>query len=149
MERKFCERLNGAFRRYIESDEGDVLDNFETAIIFTLKRKNLLQQQLAQLQVSNNNLESLNELNVKLDDVRVTINQMNEDIKQLKQQSNKQFRTHFEKLSTKLKSTTFNDNKDKQQPETHINDTTSSTSSSSSTTNKKSSIKNRSSCIIC
>lgn len=86
----FTANLNQTFKKYIESDDGLALSNFETAVIFVLKRKDYFQPASV-----NNQTES------KLENLEQGLSQLNEEIKGLKTCC-KQFKAQSEKLSEKI-----------------------------------------------
>jgi len=85
----YTENLNKTFKRFVESDKAEFLDNFETAVIFIMKRKEHNQSQL------------LDDICNKQNEHITLINHLSEELKKIKT-TNKQFKIQIETIGDKL-----------------------------------------------
>ncbi|RNA44627.1 hypothetical protein BpHYR1_035221 [Brachionus plicatilis] len=94
----FVESLNSAFKSYLESDTGHNLENFETAVIFLLKR-------------SRDKVDQQDNLAQSIQEHNVSLKNLSEEIKIFKA-SLKQFKSDIECLNEKISSTKLDENVD-------------------------------------
>ena len=93
---EFISKLNGSFKTYLDSDDGSVLPEFETAVIFVLKRKAVSDYLLQQHEQKSNS--EVQKVNARVDQLDDMVKKLTEELASLKS-SARQTKNQLEKLS--------------------------------------------------
>jgi predicted Zn-dependent protease len=71
----FTQQLDQAFKKFLEGNENNFLNNFETSVIFIIKRKEFFQNQNFEILYS------------KTEENQIILNKLNDEIKKLQSQT--------------------------------------------------------------
>lgn len=96
MKDEFISKLNGSFKTYLDSDDGSLLPEFETAVIFVLKRKAVSDYLLQQHEQKSNS--EVQKVNARVDQLDDMVKKLTEELASLKSTA-RQTKNQLEKLS--------------------------------------------------